>query len=83
MDKYGPVGGSPNNGRNQNGLLQFALNMIERNPNIQNNPNAKSMIEVLRSGDTSRGEQMASNICDSMGVSREDAISQARGFFGI
>ena len=68
---------------NPNNLLQFALGMIDRNPNIQNNPNAKNMIEVLRSGDANRGEQLAANICESMGISKEDAVSQARGFFGL
>ncbi len=62
---------------------QFALDLIARNPNVGNNANAKAMIEVLKSGDNARGEQMANNILQSMGVSREDALSQAKGFFNL
>lgn len=47
------------------------------------NPMAQGMLDVIESGDASKGEQMADNLCKSMGVSREDAIKQARQFFGI
>lgn len=64
-------------------MRQWALSLIEKNPNISSNPNARAMIDVLRSGDNARGEQMANNLLQSMGMSREDAISQAKGFFGL
>lgn len=64
-------------------MRQWALSLIERNPNISNNPNTQAMIDVLKSGDNARGEQMANNLLQSMGMSREDALSQARGFFGL
>lgn len=39
-------------------LMQFALNMIQRNPNIANNPQAQTMLQVLQSGDAQKGQQI-------------------------
>lgn len=64
-----------------NNMMQFALDMIQNNPALQNNPNAREMINVIRSGDVERGQQIARNICDTYGVKPEDAIAQARSFF--
>lgn len=64
-------------------MKQWAFNMLEKNPNIANTPMAKEMIEVLKSGDNSRGEQMANNILQTYGISKDDAISQAKKFFGM
>lgn len=32
----------------QNNLMDFALNMIQHNPALQNNPNAREMIDVIK-----------------------------------
>lgn len=64
-------------------MKQWAFNMLEKNPNIANAPMAKEMIEVLKSGDNSRGEQMANNILQTYGITKDDAISQAKKFFGM
>lgn len=64
-----------------NNMMQFALDMIQNNPALQNNPNAREMINVIRSGDVERGQQIARNICDTYGIKPEDAIAQARSFF--
>ena len=62
-------------------IRQFALNLIGNNPAIANNPNAQQMIQTIQSGDNAKIEQLARNLCDSYGVSPEDAASQARRFF--
>lgn len=62
-------------------MMQFALDMIQNNPALQNNPNAREMINVICSGDAERGQQIARNICDTYGIKPEDAIAQARSFF--
>lgn len=62
-------------------FFDFAMKMIEKNPNIANNPRNQQMIEVLKSGDQAKGEELANNLCESYGVSKEDAIKQAQGFF--
>lgn len=57
--------------------------ILKENPNIANNPNAQSMINVIQSGDEKKGQKIAENICKSMGVSKEDAIRQAEQFFHV
>ena len=66
-----------------NPMMDFALNLIQQNPALQKNPNAKEMIEVIRSGDTAKGEQIASNLCKTYGIDKNQAVQQARSFFNI
>ena len=53
-------------------IQQMAMKILKENPNIANNPNAQSMINVIQSGDEKKGQEIAENICKSMGVSKED-----------
>lgn len=62
-------------------IHQFAMAMLKRNPKIRDNPNAREMIDCIEKNDASRGEQYANNILNSRGVSRNEAISQARNYF--
>lgn len=68
-------------------MQQFAMGMINRqiqqNPNMAKNPNMAQMINVIQNGDNAAGEQIANNILQTMGVSKDQAIQQARQFFGI
>lgn len=66
-----------------NAIMNFAMNMIAKNPQIANNPQAQQLIDVIKSGDSQKGEQIARNICQSYGVTPEQALDQATGFFGI
>ena len=66
-----------------NNIMGLALDIIQKNPALANNPNAREMIEVIRNGDAAKGQQIAKNLCDTYGVKPEDAISQARSFFHI
>lgn len=66
-----------------NNIMGLALDIIQKNPALVNNPNAREMIDVIRSGDAAKGQQIAKNLCDTYGVKPEDAISQARSFFHI
>lgn len=61
----------------------FAMNLITRNPQIANNPNAQGMIQAIQSNDSAKGEQIAKNLCDSYGISPQEAIQQAKRFFNI
>lgn len=61
----------------------FALDLLVRMPQVANNPNAQSMVDVIRSGDSKRGEQIARNLCDTYGAKPEDAVRQAQRFFHI
>lgn len=64
-------------------IRDVALGIISRSPQLQGNPNAQSMIQAIRSGDSKRGEEIARNLCDTYGVKPEEAVQQARRFFHI
>lgn len=66
-----------------NAIMNFAMNMIAKNPQLVNNPQARDLINVIKSGDSAKGEQIARNICQSYGVTPEQALDRASGFFGI
>lgn len=66
-----------------NRLESYALQLIRNNPRIANNPQAQEMINVIQNGDNQRGEEIAKNICSSMGVSPQDAVQRAQSFFNI
>lgn len=66
-----------------NDVLGFAMDLIERNVQVAGNPNARSMIDVIRRNDSARGEQIARNICETYGVTPEEAVRRARGLFHI
>lgn len=68
---------------NNNPLMNWALQMIQNNPNIQNNQNAQKMIQAIQSNDQQTGEQIAQNILDAQGLTREQGIQMAQNFFGF
>lgn len=61
-----------------NKMEQFAFNMLQNNPNVQNKAMAKAFMEILQSGDTAKGEQLANNILNTYGLKKEDALKQAQ-----
>ena len=61
----------------------FALSLISRNPQITNNPNAQQLLQVVQENDSAKGAQIAQNICNSYGITREQAIQEAKRFFGL
>lgn len=63
--------------------MDFILRMIKNNPNIANNPQAQNYISILESGDAKKGEEVANNLCQTYGVTKEEAISQAKNFFRL
>lgn len=64
-------------------LAQMAMNRISSDPRMQNNPQAREFINIMQSGDIARGEEMARNLCNSYGVSQQQALQQAKSFFRI
>lgn len=62
---------------------QLAMNLISQNPSISSNPQAKELLDIISSGDSARGEQMANNILASYGITKEQGISDAKRFFGF
>lgn len=62
-------------------LRTIALSIIDRNPNIAKDPKNAEMIATLRSGDITKGQQMANDICKRTGKTPEQASQEARNFF--
>lgn len=67
---------------NQNQLIFFAQKMIQSNQNkIPNTPWAQAAVNAIMNGDANAGQQIAQNLCNSNGVTREQALNQAANFF--
>lgn len=66
-----------------NKLANFALNQLQSNPQFANNPQAQALMSAIQNGDSAKGEEIARNICKTMGMSEQEALAQAKQFFGI
>ena len=62
---------------------QMAMNLINQNPKVAANPQAQELMQIIKSGDSARGEQMANNILSSYGITKEQGLSDAKKFFGL
>lgn len=62
---------------------EFAMNLIKNSPNIKNNPMAQNAIEAIQNNDAAKGEEIANNLCETYGISREEAMAKAKEFFLI
>lgn len=66
-----------------NNFISSALDIFMKKNGSNITPIQQNYIDILKSGNTNRGEQVAANICNNMGVTREEAVTQAARFFGI
>lgn len=64
-------------------LAQMAMNRIASDPRMKNNPQAREFMSIMQSGDVTRGEEMARNLCNSYGITQQQALQQAKSFFRI
>jgi hypothetical protein len=64
-------------------IQQFAMNLLQSNPNVAKNPQAQEMLKVIQNGDSQRGQMIAENLCKTYGITKEDALAQAKRFFHI
>ena len=63
--------------------MNFVMNMIRNNPQVSNNPQAQEWLQVIQNGDKARGEEIANNILQSMGMTKEQAMQEASKRFGF
>lgn len=56
--------------------------LLAKNPALGNNPQARAYIDLLKSGDAAKGEEVANNLLQTYGIDRNEALAQARRFFG-
>lgn len=62
----------------------FAINYINSNPQvIAQNPVAQGIWNVIQNGDMEQAKTIAHNICDTYGISYEEAVTRAKNAFGI
>lgn len=61
----------------------MAMNRISSDPSFRNNPQAKAFVDIMQRGDIAQGQEMAKNLCQSYGVSEQEALQQAKSFFRI
>ena len=59
-------------------ITDLASAMIRNNPNIQQTPLAQAGINAILNNDAKAGEQLANNILNSMGMTKEEALKIAR-----
>lgn len=64
-------------------LQEFAVNLLMNSPKVANNPQAQEMVNVIKTGDNVKGEQLARNLCQTYGIGIQDAYGQAQRFFHI
>lgn len=62
-------------------LEQMAMLLLQKNPQIANSPQGQQFMQILKSGDTEKGQQMAQNLCQSYGETPEEALKKAQKFF--
>lgn len=62
---------------NQDQINKIVDLLVAKNPGIMDNPRAKYAIEVIKSGDQQKGEELAMNYCQTYGSSREEGVNLA------
>lgn len=62
---------------------QIAMSLISQNPTVASNPNAQEFLRVIQNGDSAKGQEIARNLCNTYGITEEEALSKAKQFFHI
>lgn len=65
------------------GPKEILMEFLKKNPNVANNPQMQSYIDALNSGDQQRIKELGMNICNSFGVTPDQARAETMRFFGI
>lgn len=55
--------------------------LFDANPEIAAKPMAKELMSILESGNTKAGEDLANNLLNSYGATRDNVVQQATSFF--
>lgn len=65
-------------------MLNFAQRLVQTNQNnLPNAPWRDAAINAIMSGDAQAGQQIANNIMQSMGMTKEQMIEQAKKQFNL
>lgn len=63
-----------NNGK---GILGYGRSMIQQNPQVRNNPQFAQMVDAIERGDAQLGQQLANQILQANGLTKEQALGMA------
>lgn len=67
-----------------NNPINSLLNqLLAKRPDVAGNPRYMEMINIIKNNDSKKGQEIANNLCETYGVSKEDALAQAKSFFGL
>lgn len=66
-------------------ITDMATQMIRNNPQVNQSPFAQAGINAILNNDAQAGEQLANNILQSLGMTKEQALEIARqqNLFGM
>lgn len=64
-------------------LYDFAENMIRNNPNLQNDPRAQKLADIIHNRDDAAGIELANQFLRDNGLSQQSGIEQAMRFLGL
>lgn len=72
-----------NNRNGYNGIRGYAINAIQNNPEIRDNPQYQDMIQAIVNNDSKAGIEIANKILQNSGVSRGAGIERAIQMFNL
>ena len=66
-------------------IMNLATQMIRNNPQVNQSPFAQAGINAILNNDAQAGEQLANNVLQSLGMTKEQAleIAKRQNLFGI
>lgn len=59
-------------------IFDVVIQFMNKNPQITNTPMGKTFMEALQNRDSSKGEELANNLLESQGMTREQAMNEAK-----
>lgn len=63
-------------------MMQLAMMKVQNTPELANSPMGQSFLQIMQSGNQQAGIEMANNIINTLGISRDQAIQQAMNGLG-
>lgn len=63
-------------------INNMAINMLQNNPKVANTTIGKRFLDILRTNDTQAGIELANNLIENNGDTKENAIQKAINYFG-
>lgn len=63
--------------------INFLIDEIMKNPNVNTNPIAKNALEMYKKGDTQGLNELANNLCREKGISPDEITKKIKSMFNI